>query len=115
MSLQYPYKSGSVSVPDASTDFALLAAIFGAGWLDTLQGAPSSIIIQFGRDISYRLISTSNDSIASLNTSNSPSILRFNDMQTGMTDTANIDEIYVTNASGVADTIYVTIFANRFK
>ena len=115
MAIQTPYKSGSVSVPDASTDFPLLETIFGANWVSTLQGAPSSIIYQFKRDISYKLISVNYDSIASLNTSNSPSVVRFNDMQTWITDTVKATEIYITNNSGFADTIYVTIFGNRFK
>lgn len=112
---QAPYLSGNMSVPDASTDLAILEGIFGVGWQSTLQGAPSSIIFQFGRDISYKLISTTYDPIASLNTGNSPSVVRFNDMQTWVTDTVKATEIYVTNNSGASDTVYVTIFGNRFK
>jgi len=113
--IQKPYRSGIAAVPDNSTDLPLFETAFGADWVSTLKGAPSSLIIQFGRDISYKLISTSNDTIDSLNTFNTSNVLRFNDMQTWITDTVRIPEIYVTNNSGGADSIQVTIFANRFK
>ena len=113
--MQKEYRCDTITLANGATDIPLFETAFGAGWLDTLKGAPSSLIIQFGRDISYKLISASNDEILSLNTVNSSNVIRFNDMQTWMTDTVRIPEIYVTNNSGANDTIQVIVFANRFK
>lgn len=112
---QKPYRANTVTIPNGETDFPILEEAFGDGWLQTLQGAPSNIVLQFSRDIQYRLGSVDNDLIDALNATNSNSILRFQDIQTWWTDTLSVPEIYVTNNSGQNAVFQIQIYANRFK
>lgn len=113
--MQKPYRSGTVSIPNSSTDFPILETIFLAGWLNTLLGAPTNIVLRYDRNISWRLGAIGNDLIESLNTNNVKQVLALQDIQTWWTDTLKIPEIYITNSSGGACNCYVEIYGNRFK
>jgi len=115
MADQKPYRATIHPVPDGSVDYPLIENAFGADFLSTLKGAPNNVILQFNRDISYKLVATTNDSIDALNAANSPCRIGFQDAQTIWTDTLKIPEIYITNNSGASDSIQIQVYANRLK
>lgn len=109
------YHSGNTTVADGTTDLPILETIFGAGWASELDGKGSNFIIRFNKNISFKLYSTSNDTIRSLNTSNLPSEMSFQDLYESENEAWPINEIYITNASGSACTVDVLIMPNRLK
>lgn len=109
------YRSNTTTIPDGTTNAPILSTLFGSNWRDDIAGRASVFLIRYNANISFRLYTDTNDEIRSLNAQNVPSSIQFEDLFNPLNQIWPIDEIYVTNNSGITCTIDVLVMPNRLK
>lgn len=109
------YKSGNTTIATGTTDFPILETLFGANWQSSLDGRGQNFLVRFNKDISFKLYSTANDVIRSLNTAGVQCEMQFQDLFDPENAAWPINEIYITNASGATCDVDVLIMPNRLK
>lgn len=121
------YLAGTVSIPTATTDYAVLENIFASevaaeglsNWRQLLIGVGNVFVFTFDKQITVKYGQIIDgqmvigDSAVWRNPVPSTTYRTFNDIQRRENHTFQIDELYVTNASGSNVVIDVEIIANN--